>query len=348
MAASPMVPMFYPNVANFVSKRLGNFWFGDQWLFVPDMVWVQVGAGPAGLATPTPNAPQAVRAPPAEPASVWRASARELARNRAAVAALVVLAADRRRVPARTGLRARRRPRRRVRLEPLGHDDRARQTRAGARCEPRRARPRSHADRADLGPRGTTSWGPTARDGTCSRACCTADARALLIGSASALICCLLAALLGMVAGYFGGPIDWVVSRVLDVIWAFPIYLLAISLSVVLLTNGIDLGIVRISGDSLLLPILIIASVYVPYVARPVRGIVFSLKERDFIQAGDRVGCLGLAHPAARRDLAERRAQRADRVLPVDGGAQHPHRVGALDPRHWRAAAAGELGHDYQ
>ena len=89
----------------------------------------------------------------------------------------------------------------------------------------------------------------------------------LLIGSSSALICCLLAALLGMVAGYFGGPIDWVVSRVLDVIWAFPIYLLAISLSVVLLTNGIDLGIVRISGDSLLLPILIIAFVFIPYVA---------------------------------------------------------------------------------
>jgi len=43
--------------------------------------------------------------------------------------------------------------------------------------------------------------------------------------------------------------------------------------------------IIHIGAGSLLLPILIIASVYVPYVARPVRGIVFSLKEREFIQA---------------------------------------------------------------
>jgi peptide/nickel transport system permease protein len=88
-----------------------------------------------------------------------------------------------------------------------------------------------------------------------------------------------------MLAGYFGRATDWIISRALDIIWAFPIYLLAISLSVILVTSGLDLGIIHIGAGSLLLPILIIASVYVPYVARPVRGIVFSVKERDFIQA---------------------------------------------------------------
>jgi peptide/nickel transport system permease protein len=107
----------------------------------------------------------------------------------------------------------------------------------------------------------------------------------LLIGFSSALICVAVATVFGMAAGYFGGVADWLISRVLDIIWAFPIYLLAISLSVILLTSGLDLGIVRIGAGSLMLPILIIASVYVPYVARPVRGIVFSLKEREFIQA---------------------------------------------------------------
>ena len=34
-------------------------------------------------------------------------------------------------------------------------------------------------------------------------------------------------------AGFFGGVIDAVLSRILDVIWAFPIFLLAISLSIV-------------------------------------------------------------------------------------------------------------------
>jgi peptide/nickel transport system permease protein len=107
----------------------------------------------------------------------------------------------------------------------------------------------------------------------------------LLIGSTSAVLCCLVASIMGMAAGYFGGAIDWIVSRVFDIIWAFPIYLLAISLSVILLTSGLDLGVMRIGPGSLLLPILIIASVFVPYVGRPIRGIVFSLKEREFIQA---------------------------------------------------------------
>jgi peptide/nickel transport system permease protein len=107
----------------------------------------------------------------------------------------------------------------------------------------------------------------------------------LFIGTASALLCCLLAVLIGVLAGYFGGIVDGVLSRLLDVVWAFPVYLLAICLSVVLLTGGLVLGPVTIGAGSLLLPILIIGLVYVPYVARPVRGQVKSLREKEFIQA---------------------------------------------------------------
>ncbi len=112
----------------------------------------------------------------------------------------------------------------------------------------------------------------------------------LLIGVSSALLCCLAATVLGVAAGYFGGILDAILSRVFDVVWAFPVYLLAISLSVVLLTSGLELGPVRIEGDSLWLPILIIAVIYVPYVARPLRGVVLSLRNRDFIQAGVGIG----------------------------------------------------------
>ena len=107
----------------------------------------------------------------------------------------------------------------------------------------------------------------------------------LLIGVASALLCCLLAVAIGVPAGYFGGVIDAVLSRALDVVWAFPVYLLAICLSVVLLTGGLQLGPVTLTAGSLWLPILIIGLVYVPYVARPVRGQVKSLREKEFIQA---------------------------------------------------------------
>ena len=107
----------------------------------------------------------------------------------------------------------------------------------------------------------------------------------LLIGTASALLCCMVATILGLIAGYFGGPIDWLLSRIFDIIWAFPIYLLAISLSVVLLTSGLNVGPLHVGPGSLLLPILIIAAVFVPYVARPLRGLTMSLREREFIQA---------------------------------------------------------------
>jgi peptide/nickel transport system permease protein len=116
----------------------------------------------------------------------------------------------------------------------------------------------------------------------------------LLIGVASALFCCLLAVIVGVTAGYFGGFVDAVLSRLLDVVWAFPVYLLAICLSVVLLTGGLALGPLTISAGSLWLPILIISLVYVPYVARPVRGQVISLRQKEFIQAAVGAGASDL------------------------------------------------------
>src|SRR4051812_5852677 len=112
----------------------------------------------------------------------------------------------------------------------------------------------------------------------------------LLIGAAPALITCFLATLVGLSAGFFGGALDGVLSRLLDVLWAFPVYLLAICLSTVLLNGGFSLGPVTIDSGSLLLPILIIGVVYVPYVARPVRGEVLSLARREFVEAAVGLG----------------------------------------------------------
>src|SRR5437764_13557934 len=46
----------------------------------------------------------------------------------------------------------------------------------------------------------------------------------LLIGATSALLCCLIAVVVGVVAGYAGGILDSVLSRLLDVVWAVPVY----------------------------------------------------------------------------------------------------------------------------
>jgi len=117
----------------------------------------------------------------------------------------------------------------------------------------------------------------------------------LLIAGASTMICLFLAAIVGLATGFFGGWIDWVLSRCLDVLWAFPVYLLAISLSIVLISHGIDIGPISINAGSLALPIFIIGIIFVPYVARPIRGQVLALKESEFVLAA-----VGLGVPAHR------------------------------------------------
>jgi peptide/nickel transport system permease protein len=112
----------------------------------------------------------------------------------------------------------------------------------------------------------------------------------LLISACSTLICLILAAIIGIVAGFFGGITDTVLSRFLDILWAFPIYLLAISLSIVLISHGLTIGPITLTAGSLLLPICIIGIVFVPYVARPIRGQVLSLKSSEFVLAAIGLG----------------------------------------------------------
>jgi peptide/nickel transport system permease protein len=112
----------------------------------------------------------------------------------------------------------------------------------------------------------------------------------LLIGTSAGIICIFLALLIGVIAGYRKGWIDAILSRLLDVIWAFPVYLLAISLSVVLLTSGLTIGFIHLGPGTFALPILIIGVVYIPYVARPIRAQVLSLREREFVRAAVGIG----------------------------------------------------------
>ena len=109
----------------------------------------------------------------------------------------------------------------------------------------------------------------------------------LLIGIGSAVICSVGATVVALIAGFFGGAVDTVLSRLMDIIWAFPVYLLAISLSTELLTHsaGFQIGPVHIDASSLWLPTMIIAFIYLPYVYRPVRGQVLSVVNKEFVEA---------------------------------------------------------------
>jgi peptide/nickel transport system permease protein len=110
----------------------------------------------------------------------------------------------------------------------------------------------------------------------------------LFIGVGSAFLACLLALILALVAGYFGGTTDLIISRLMDLVWAFPLYLLAISLATVLarpVDKPLKLGPVTLNAGSLWIPLVIIGLVYVPYVFRPIRGQVLSLREKEFVEA---------------------------------------------------------------
>ncbi len=82
---------------------------------------------------------------------------------------------------------------------------------------------------------------------------------------------------LGLVAGYYGKWIDMIISRVFDIMLAFPSILLAIA-------------IVTILGRSLTNALIAIAIINVPTYGRLVRSKVLSLKEEEFIMAAKAIG----------------------------------------------------------
>jgi peptide/nickel transport system permease protein len=107
----------------------------------------------------------------------------------------------------------------------------------------------------------------------------------LAIGVTAALMTTLLSIILGLLAGFLRGKVDTTIRAVLDVMWSFPAVILGVALGVALALGGLQIGPINISGDSLLIPIFVIGLVYVPYMARPVRGQVLSLREKEFVEA---------------------------------------------------------------
>ena len=82
---------------------------------------------------------------------------------------------------------------------------------------------------------------------------------------------------LGLFSGYVGGLVDQAIMRVLDVVFAFPVFLLAIA-------------VVAALGPTVPNLILTIAIVYTPRLARVVRGPVLSVKRWDHVEAARSVG----------------------------------------------------------
>lgn len=107
----------------------------------------------------------------------------------------------------------------------------------------------------------------------------------LFIGIVSGLITTIVAVILGLLAGYYKGWVDAIIARALDVLWSLPVLLFGIALGVSLAVGGLKIGPLELSGGSIWVPILVISVFTIPYVARPIRGEVLALGEKEFVEA---------------------------------------------------------------
>lgn len=82
---------------------------------------------------------------------------------------------------------------------------------------------------------------------------------------------------LGITSGYFGGKLDTFIMRMMDMAFAFPVLLLAITIAVIL-------------GQGAISTILAIGIVYTPTFARIARGSTLTVREEEFVEAARALG----------------------------------------------------------
>ena len=112
----------------------------------------------------------------------------------------------------------------------------------------------------------------------------------LLIAFLATALSMLIGTVLGVVAGYFGGWVDAVISRTMDVFLAFPLLLFSIALVGVIPDHAFGL-----SGNNLRIALLIFIIGFFswPYIGRIIRGQTLSLREREFVDAARSLGARG-------------------------------------------------------
>ncbi|MFW6381714.1 MAG: nickel transporter permease [Bacillota bacterium] len=99
----------------------------------------------------------------------------------------------------------------------------------------------------------------------------------LQIGFISVFISMIIGVTLGLIAGYYGGWLDMVIMRIMDLMLSFPYILMA-------------LVIMAILGPGLFNVMIAIGIVYIPQYARIVRGSVLSIKKQEYIMTAHSLG----------------------------------------------------------
>lgn len=99
----------------------------------------------------------------------------------------------------------------------------------------------------------------------------------LVVGFSSVTIAIIVGTFMGSIAGFFGGWVDNLIMRLMDVLLAFPALILAIA-------------IVTVMGPGLINALIAISIVTIPMYARVIRSSILTVKEQDYVLAGRSVG----------------------------------------------------------
>lgn len=99
----------------------------------------------------------------------------------------------------------------------------------------------------------------------------------LLAGASSTLVACIVGVMLGLLADYFGGLLDWLISSAVNVMLTFPFVLLA-------------LAVIAVLGADFRNLIIVLAVTAWPIYTRVIRAQVLALRDREFMLAGRVIG----------------------------------------------------------
>jgi ABC-type dipeptide/oligopeptide/nickel transport system permease subunit len=112
----------------------------------------------------------------------------------------------------------------------------------------------------------------------------------LIIGFAATALAVFIGVVMGVISGYFGGWVDSVIARAMDIFLAFPLLVFAIALVGVIPSSAFGL-----SGNTLRVALLVFVIGFFawPYMGRIIRGQTLSLREREFVDAARSLGARG-------------------------------------------------------
>lgn len=119
----------------------------------------------------------------------------------------------------------------------------------------------------------------------------------LAVGFFASIIVLVIGMLIGSIAGYFGGKVDLIIMRIVDMIYSLPDMLMIILLAAVLSNSGLQSAIegtvLERIGSNIISLFIVFALLYWVSMARLIRGQILSLREQEYVLAARATGAMG-------------------------------------------------------